>query len=102
MLARLDFIHGTEMARTAADKLKNIDDDYLILGEAELAFVKNDYEQAEQLFVLSAERNQLSDKYLAHCFNRLAQIAISKSLYVDAYKYTEASSTIISQNPDTI
>jgi hypothetical protein len=102
MLARLDFLYGTEMAKNAANKLKEPEDDYLILGEAELAYTKNDYEYAEQLYILSAERNQLNDKYLAHCFNRLAQISISKFQYIDAYKYIEASRTIYDKNPDTI
>jgi len=89
------------MAHSAAETLKDNDDDYIILGEAEQAFCKNDLNLAEQLFVLSAERNQLDDKHLVHCFNRLAQIGLENSKFVDAYKYAEASKSIAPDNPDT-
>ncbi|MPM91886.1 hypothetical protein SDC9_139020 [bioreactor metagenome] len=38
---------------------------------------------------------------LVHAFNRLAQIAISKEQYLDAYKYSEAAKTIAPNNPDS-
>ena len=101
LLTRLDFLYGTEMGRQSSEILQDIEDDYVILGEAELAYVQKDFSLAEQLFVESAERNQLEDKYLSHCFNRLAQISIHNSKFIEAYKYTEASKSLVPNNPDT-
>ncbi|MDR0927816.1 MAG: glycosyltransferase [Ignavibacteria bacterium] len=100
ILMRLDCLYGTDMAKRAVSNLAEVDDEMVILGEAELAFVKDDYVKAEQLYIKAIETDKLLDKYLVHSFNRLAQISISNSDYIAAYKYCEAAKTITPANPD--
>jgi tetratricopeptide (TPR) repeat protein len=102
ILARLDYLYGTEMAKKSTKVLSDIDDDYLILGEAELAYVKGKLNKAEQLFILSTEREQLDNIHIIHTFNRLAQISIQNDNFVDAYKYIEASISIDANNIDSL
>jgi glycosyltransferase involved in cell wall biosynthesis len=102
MLTRLDYLYGTEMAKNAVDTLTDIEDDYVILGEAELNFVNENFDVAEQLYILATEREQLDAIHIVHIFNRLAQISMLKDNYVDAYKYVEASFTLNPENPDTL
>jgi tetratricopeptide (TPR) repeat protein len=101
LLSRLDYLYKTDMAKDAVKVFTGIDDDYLMLGEGELAYVKGRINEAEQLFILATERNQLDSTYLVHTFNRLAQISIQKDNFISAYKYVEASITINDENPDT-
>ena len=102
ILARLDYLYGTEMAKNAANIQTDTDDDYVIIGEAEWYYAKENYDKAQQLFILATQRGQLDDKHITHTFNRLAQISMQKDNYVDAYKYVEASAAIDTNNPDTL
>ena len=102
ILARLDYHYETEMAKNAVKKLADIDDDYLILGEAELNYAKGKLDAAEQLFMLATKRNQLDTRHIVHTFNRLAQISTSKDNFADAYKYVEASIKIAHNNTDSL
>jgi tetratricopeptide (TPR) repeat protein len=89
------------MAKEARELLSVTEDSYTDLGEAELLYVQNKFTDAENIFIKIGEKNDVEDKYLIHCFNRLAQISIIKSDFISAYKYIEASNSINSSNPDT-
>ena len=114
ILNRLDYLYGTEMAKDAFTKLQEEADELMQIGEAELEYQqatvgsrsdianKNNLEFAERLFIIALESDLLEDRYLVHCFNRLAQISISKNKYIDAYKYTETAKAIDANNPDTV
>lgn len=100
VLARLDAIYNTNMAFDAAKKLQENKDDYILIGEAELAFGNGDYERAEQFFVLAAEHDTLEVQYLCHTFLRLAQISLARERIIDAYKYIEAVRGLDNSHPD--
>jgi tetratricopeptide (TPR) repeat protein len=127
IINRLDFLYNTEMSRKAAPILAENEGDFALIADAELAFVNEDYNQAEQLFIyflehinlkndeiidslndndlkntLNQAQNYIYDKYIIHSFNRLAQIAIKNRKLIDAYKYSEAALTVMPDNPDAV
>jgi glycosyltransferase involved in cell wall biosynthesis/predicted SAM-dependent methyltransferase/Tfp pilus assembly protein PilF len=101
LLTRLDYLYNTDMAQIANNRLEEYEDVFMLLGEAELAFQKDEYTKSEQLFIIAVEANELPDRELLHSFNRLALIAIKKNKLIDAYKYNESSKALDNANPDT-
>jgi len=61
ILNRLDFLYNTEMSKTAAEILTDKEDDFSLIAAAELAFINEDYEQAERLFVYFLEYTNLQN-----------------------------------------
>lgn len=102
IISRLDYLYSTNMTEKAQKILVDEDDTYLEICYAEYEFKNNNLEQAEKIYINALENNKLENKFITHCFNRLAQIAITKNKLLDASKYIEASKEIEENNPETI
>lgn len=102
IISRLDYLYSTNMTEKAQKILTDKNDTYLEICYAEYEFTNNNLEKAEEIYVNTLENDKLNNKFTAHCFNRLAQIAITKNKFLDAYKYIEASKAVEENNPETV
>ncbi len=102
MLSRLDYLYDTDMQQKARKVLKETEDTYILLGQAETEFNDENFEEAKKLYILTLEDDNLEDKFAIHCLNRLAELSIRNTAFVDAYKYIEAAKVISQENPETI
>jgi len=95
-LKRLDYLYDTEMATPAMLKLEKLEDDYILLGEAETAFNNFDYDTAIQLYKQVVESGNLDDEYEALALKETVLIMLNTGNYDLAEQFLE------SFNPDDV
>jgi tetratricopeptide (TPR) repeat protein len=95
-LKRLDYLYDTEMATPAMLKLEKLDDDYILLGEAEIAFNNFDYDKAIHLYKQVVESGNLEDEYEALALKETVLIMLNTGNYDLAEQFLE------SFNPDDV
>lgn len=95
-LKRLDYLYDTEMTTPAMLKLEKLEDDYILLGEAEIAFNNFEYDKAIQLYKQVVESGNLEDEYEALALKETVLIMLNTGNYDLAEQFLE------SFNPDDV
>lgn len=102
LLARIDYLQGTNLAKIAEQKLEVYSDDYIVLGLAESEFVKGNYENAYNLFNTLLGNSALDEFAKLHIANRLAQIHLENKNIDSASNMINMIENELKPNLDTL
>ena len=94
LLARIDYLQGTNLSKLADKKLEIYHDDFITLGFAEKEFIEGNFDKAEEMFSSLINSSQLDEKSKQHILNRLLQINLSRKNIVKSREIAQ----IINQN----
>ncbi len=89
IFSRLDYLYGKNLAKQAEKILIDNDDASIILGEAELNYINQNYDDAEKLYKQAVETGDLNEKWGIYSLYHIALININKSNFAEAEKYLE-------------
>lgn len=78
LLARIDYLQGTNLSKLAENKLEIYHDDFITLGFGEKEFIEGNFDQAEAIFSNLVNSTQLDAKSKVHILNRIIQINLSR------------------------
>jgi glycosyltransferase involved in cell wall biosynthesis len=103
LLSRIDYLYGKDLSKRAKDKLVDIVDAQIKLGEAERFFDNGELDKALEIYIeMSNQIDSLSFKYQIFYFLRLAIIHILKSEFSEAAQLLEPVERLEPNNIDLL
>ena len=100
MFSRLDALFNIKLAEKVERTLKDKEDAYIWLGEAENLLMEEKDEKALDLFIKAYKSNQLENTYLSHCLNRITNTLLIMDESKEAEKYFEIAEKDFAHNID--
>jgi tetratricopeptide (TPR) repeat protein len=101
-LSRLDYLFGTNMAKTATKSVMPFEDSITLLGMADIAFEAEKYKEAIELYNNSIASGILMPKHYLYALNKIAMCSFFGNEIAESEDYLQKALEAFPGNPDSL